>query len=358
VFTPADPLPAHVDPLSPPPAEPDPDDVPLGPMMPPIDMQPPVDVDNPDPDQIDMDDPDEVPPEDTDVPPFIVSVSPANGAKGVEGDATLVITFSEPMDEAATESAYLSEDLPSSDVSFAWNADSTVLTITPLLALELATGVDPEAVTALDYTYVVSDLARDKAGESLLARAFSFSTAREITQTFAAIQDRDLTGNFRSNGSYGNGDCARNNQTTVCIGDSAMPADFQFMGFMSFDLRSLPSDLTRITMAELSLEVLDSPGNAFNSLGDMLADHVSFDIIGTDAFGAAPIDSLGVIATNANDGALIALDVLGAVESDRVAERMSQFRLRFEEVTDDDGNADVIVSDWSTQQIRVVFLMQ
>jgi uncharacterized protein YutD len=37
---------------------------------------------------------------------------------------------------------------------------------------------------------------------------------------------------------------------------------------------------------------------------------------------------------------------------------MSQFRLRFEEVTDDDGNADVIVSDWSTQQIRVVFLMQ
>jgi Big-like domain-containing protein len=356
VFTPAQPLPADVEPLTPPqaPASDPPNETPVEPVvMPPVDMMPPTDIDNPE----DVDEPDDMPPPE-DTTPFIVSVSPENGARGVESDAALVITFSEPMDRVATESAYLSEDLPSDGVSFSWSSDSTVLTITPNDPLALATGTNPEDVTPLEFTYVISDLARDAEGDALLGRAFSFSTAREITQTFAAVQDRDLTGNFRGNGSYGSGDCARNNQTTVCVGDSATPPDFQFKGFLSFDLRSLPADMKRLSMAELSLQVTDTTGNAFNSLGDLVAEHVSFGIIDAAAFDAASLDSLGVIATAAVNGTLIDVDVLGTVQSDVAADRMTQFRLRFQDISDDDGNADIIVSDWTTQQIRVVFLMQ
>jgi hypothetical protein len=350
VFTEAAPLPVQPGPEPmprPPEAEPSNET----PDPPPVDMLPPTDVDGNGPDG---EDPDEPPPEDA--PPFIVSVSPENGAAGVEDDAVLVITFSEPMDRQATESAYLSEDLPSGEVTFTWNEDSTVLTITPDLPLLLAAGGDPEAVTALDYTYVVSDLARDAQGEALLARAFSFSTARQITQTYAAIQDRDLTGNFRGNGSYGNGDCARN-QTTVCIGDSDNPGDFQFRGFLSFDLRALPADIKRLTMAELSFEVADTNGNAFNGLGDLLAEQVSFEVIDAAAFDVEPLAGLGVVATSADEGSLIEIDVSGVILADAAAERMTQLRLRFQQDTDNDGNADLIISDWSTQQIRVVFLM-
>lgn len=354
VFTEAEPLPAEVGSLNPPSQRPPPPE-PSGETPdppPPVEMPPATDVGVGDPD---AEDPDE-PPVAEDVAPFIVSVSPENGAVGVEGDAVLVITFSEPMDRQATEAAYLSEDLPSGEVTFTWNEDSTVLTITPKLPLLLAAGGDPAAVVALDYTYVVSDLARDAQGEALLARAFSFSTARQITQAYAAIQDRDLTGNFRGNGNYGNGDCARN-QTTVCIGDSANPRDFQFRGFLSFDLRALPADIKRLTMAELSFEVADTNGNAFNSLGDLLAEHVSFELIDADAFAAAPLASLGVIASDADEGSLIEIDVRDAVLADAAAQRLTQLRLRFQQETDDDGNADMIISDWSTQQIRIVFLM-
>lgn len=352
VFTEAAPLPGQPEPAPtprPPAAEP-PGETP-GP--PPVDMLPPTEVDGNDPDG---QGPDEPPPE-GDVPPFIVSVSPENGAVGVEEDAVLAITFSEPMDREATESAYLSEDLPSSDVTFTWSEDSTVLTVTPNLPLLLAAGGDPEAVTALDYTYVVSDLAQDAQGEALLARAFSFSTARQISQTYAAIQDRDLTGNFRGNGNYGNGDCARN-QTTVCIGDSENPADFQFRGFLSFDLRALPGDIKRLTTAELSFEVEDTNGNAFDSLGDLLAEHVDFELIDATAFDNEPLASLGVVASQADQGSLIEIDVSDAILDDVAAQRLTQLRFRFQQDTDDDGNADIIISDWSTQQIRVVFLME
>lgn len=57
-------------------------------------------------------------PEPDTTPPTVVSISPANGATAIESDANIIITFSEGMDQAATEAAYQSADLPTSEVSF------------------------------------------------------------------------------------------------------------------------------------------------------------------------------------------------------------------------------------------------
>ena len=72
--------------------------------------------------------------------PVIVSVSPENGARGVENDTPIVLRFSEPMDRASTEAAYQSELVPSRSVVFAWSEDSTELAITPSTPLEYGVG--------------------------------------------------------------------------------------------------------------------------------------------------------------------------------------------------------------------------
>src|SRR6201999_3397269 len=73
---------------------------------------------------------DDAPPEDT-TRPTVVSVSPADQAVGVESDATIVITFSEPMDLQATQTALQSPELPLSAAVLTWDPDGKVLTITP-----------------------------------------------------------------------------------------------------------------------------------------------------------------------------------------------------------------------------------
>lgn len=290
-------------------------------------------------------------------PPSVVEVSPPSGEVGVPSDAVIVITFSEAMDRAATEAAYTSEDLPADAVTFAWNGASTELTITPNAPLELATGTDPELVPAKEFAYELSEGARDRAGNPLAPARFGFSTLRRIEQLFPAVQDRDLTGNFRSNGSYGNGDCARNASTAVCVGDSGQPANVQYKGFLSFELEPFALGEGQLVSALLSLELTAVEGNPFGGLGNLILEHVSFDEIDDDAFEDEPLAVVGGIAQQAAPGAVLQGDVRSFVEADLAEERSTQFRLRFSQATDGDGDTDIVVSDWSTQSLRLTFLL-
>ena len=129
-------------------------------------------------------------------PPTIVSITPSDGATGVEKDANIVIQFSEPMDEVNTEGAYSSTDLPPSSVTFSWNLSSDTLTINPINDLAYASGSDPNTVSALEYAFVITTQARDVAGNTLtVARNSSFYTLREITQSLASVSS--LTGDVR-----------------------------------------------------------------------------------------------------------------------------------------------------------------
>lgn len=62
------------------------------------------------------------------IPPHVVSVTPANGAKGAALDAGIVITFNEAMDHSSAQSAV--SVIPAlGSPQYMWSADSKVLTI-------------------------------------------------------------------------------------------------------------------------------------------------------------------------------------------------------------------------------------
>jgi hypothetical protein len=312
--------------------------------------EPPVMTDPPDP------------PEPSPILPTIVAVSPENGATAVESDAEIVVQFNVPMNRELTEAAYQSEGIPSSSVTFSWNDESTELTITPIDPLEYASGPDPDNVVARRLSFFISASAEDAQGNQLAApEESSFSLLRQIDLTLFAMQNRDLTGNWRSNGTYGAAQCARN-QTNVCVGDVRVNGqNEQYRGFITFDLSSLPESMARVSAAQLTLQITATSSNPFNSLGALFLEHARFDAIGPDAFEADALAGLGRIAMAGGAGTTLSANVLSALEVD-VANRagdggVTQYRLRFEGFTDNDNNSDVILSAWNTHSLELSYLI-
>lgn len=289
--------------------------------------------------------------------PVIVRVSPEDGSSAVESDAEIVIEFSVPMNRELTEGAYQSESIPSSGVTFSWNEESTELTVTPDEPLAYDVGTDPAQVDARRYSFFLSASAEDVNGHRMaVPQEFSFSVLRQIDVSILAVQDRDLTGNYRSNDSYGAGACARD-EINVCVGDERTGGNnMQYKGFVTFDLSVLPASMARISSAQLNLQITGMSGNPFGGLGGLFLEHTRFDVIGADAFGAEPLAELGRIANGGSAGTVLGLDVLPAVDGD-MDEGVTQYRLSFEDATDGDRTADAIVSAWTTQRLDVSYLI-
>jgi len=186
---------------------------------------------------------------------------------------------------------------------------------------------------------------------------FSFSVLRQIDVTLLAIQDRDLTGSYRSNDTYGTGACARD-QINMCVGDERVGGNnMQYKGFVTFDLSVLPTSMARLSSAQLNLQITGMSGNPFGGLGGLFLEHTRFDVIGAEAFVAEPLADLGRIANGGTAGTLLGLDVLSAVELDVDEQGTTQYRLSFEDATDADRTADAIVSAWTTQSLSLSYLL-
>jgi hypothetical protein len=283
----------------------------------------------------------------------VVASRPAADARGVLPTAPIEITFSEAMDQAATELAFGSADIPRGSVTFSWSEDGTVLVIQPSAALSHGSGPGPAPPH-----HVTLAGARDAAGNPLAPFELTFYTAREATQSFESVKNRDLTGCWRSNGTYGIELCEKVD-TTVCAGDSLDTDEPTYRGFITFDLGALPPDRIAIESAELSLTVSAIAGTPFTGLGTLQLEPVSFETIGDDAFGqpggAPPIE----LAATAIQGQLLRHDVTASVQAAVDAGAYSQFRLRFERDTDDQDTVtvDLITSDWTTQRLVVTYWM-
>ena len=281
--------------------------------------------------------------------PVVVSAVPADGTRGVAADAELVFTFSVPMDTISVESAYVSSELP--QVTFTWSQGDTVLSVRPSSPLLVATGSDPATVAAASYAVDFTSQARDKAGNALVAEHVGFTVVRSITQRVDAILDRDLTGNWRNDGTYGINYCERVD-TTICMGDGSAT----YKAFVTFDLGGVPADVVSISAAELSTILADEFGTPFSALGPLQLEHVEFSVIGDAAYAAPALSAPRNMATAAIAGDTLSSDVLADVQADWGVRAHSQFRLHFTSATNSDAVADQLVCDWSSLHLTLSYL--
>lgn len=105
-------------------------------------------------------------------PPRVVSVSPPDGATGVPINTSIIIEFSETMDEGATEGSITI--VPSIDGTFSWSSQSSVLTFTP----------DGNLASDETYNVKIGTGAKDLAGNELESPyLFLFKTGSGIDNT-------------------------------------------------------------------------------------------------------------------------------------------------------------------------------
>lgn len=112
--------------------------------------------------------------------PTVESVSPLDGATDVGVTTSVIVTFSEAMDESDTEDSF-SLRMDSTDVigTFSWSGNSRTMTFTPTNDLEEST----------TYQVIVSTVAEDAAGNHLdSAEQTSFTTEGEAADG-AAVDD-------------------------------------------------------------------------------------------------------------------------------------------------------------------------
>ena len=183
----------------------------------------------------------------TTTPPTVIDVTPGDGSRGVAPDVAIIVTFSERMDTTSVERAYSSTDLPPDRVTFSWSDGDTVLSILPDAPLTVATGIDPDQVTAASYQIEITASARDLSGNELPPERVQFSVMREIAQKLPSVRQRNLTGTWRGDGVYGVIDCEEID-TTVCVGDS-ITAEATYKGFITFDLSALPASGVSVSAA-------------------------------------------------------------------------------------------------------------
>jgi hypothetical protein len=292
-----------------------------------------------------------LPPRDT-TPPTVLSVSPADGASGVQNNAKLIVTFSEPMDQASADAAYQSADLAPANVSFDWNGAGTILTITPKTALAYQTGTanadGSAAFAAKKYGYGFGSAASDLAGNPLANATFSFNTLRQVSHDIPAEAAR--SGTWSSTGE-GPDECSRSAAVpTVCMGY----IDTDYDGFLSF---VLPTGIVQVISANLVAHGSRIIGGSLGP-GANTIEHLAFGTLGDAAFTANSGTSLDALFPDENWNAN--KDVTAAVTADNLARaalsNRTQYRIKYHPMVID-SEEDVLEITTSTIKLSSTYLV-
>ena len=284
-----------------------------------------------------------IPEEDT-TAPTVFSMSPEDGSIGVRDDAVLVIEFSEAMDQLSVQNSLNTTDF--AGVQYAWSNDNKTLTVTPDQPLLYAKSIDPDGLSAIQYSLELGTGATDEAGNQLAQSSqTAFTTLREITVTVDDINalSASVTPSAVSHAL----------DKDVYIGDDgAGGLAVGSRGAVTMDLSSLPDETVEISSATFKAFQGGVNGLVFVELGALLMDHVTFDVTGGDFATATSLDCNAVFTMDAlsDAGTLMGsdadinaeLDVTTQVQDDlvnRIARNdRSQYRMRlFDDLNLDNG---------------------
>ncbi len=222
--------------------------------------------------------------------PEIVSITPDDGDRAVGLQQNIVVTFSEAMDEAATEAAFTSSDIGS--VSFQWNPAGTQLTINPNADFEYGTG------TANSYSFQIGASATDlSANELETARSVTFYTLGRVSESLPLKSSGSATGVYEvpwnQTGSTNSTVCDFVDIFGTTVG---VTGGLDRMAFVMFDISDLPDNIVEFQSATLSVEQSGSVQDAFK-------------------YGNAVLYSLFSFAPGANDVETVSLNVVGDISS-------------------------------------------
>ncbi|MCA9840150.1 MAG: Ig-like domain-containing protein [Trueperaceae bacterium] len=265
-------------------------------------------------------------------PPTVISVEPTNGANAIREDQVITITFSEPMNQAATEAAYQSPNLP--PVAFTWNDKGTTLSLAPSTPIPYSYNVDD----ALSYTFSISGTAEDVAGNSLALFTSSFSTLRAFYAECNGLPNLD--GYVDSNGFAFTGLAPR-------AGDIRDNAGVR--AYFTFDLTFCLPEGRILKDAFVNVYKEDVGQGDPYSLGEVLLEHVNYGNTFTgDDYNTPSLASFGAIDSSSKPARTrLFLNATSAVQDDldNRASRgnRSQFRLLFPLTTNNNNNADVVI---------------
>jgi hypothetical protein len=295
-----------------------------------------------------QDDTGEVQPDTT--PPTVLAIFPEDGATGVRGDVQVVITFSEPMDEASVENALLTNSIGL--VSLDWNEDFTTLTITPddELPYREGQGINPNVVDAFEFHVTLGNGGEDLAGNPTAAGIESSFTTLKLMSTVVEPWT-SLTGSATPSGQ------STDDDDYIIVGDDT--SDIGHRGFFTFD-PSLSWTTVEIVEATLSATVIsDDIGKPYKSLGSLFIEPAWFLELDNAAFNADPLSDGQRFAKDGDTSLHIDLteeaDYAWANKED-LSYRM-QWRLRFEDHTDLDTTQDMVFVGRKDLALKLTYLV-
>lgn len=278
-------------------------------------------------------------------PPTVLAISPSYGAIGVAQKETLSVTFSEPMDKASAQTAFAITSPSGFNAGvFTWNTEGTVMTFNP----------DTDFPYGATVEWQVTTIAKDLAGNTL---------ASLTAASFRAIRVNTVTIDFdpSTSGSATAPNYERYNHlfNLESLGDSSGNAQSRLL--IGFKLDVLPENLAQITSSRLKWYVTAKQGNPFGDLGRIALErlYIGEEIATSTIDSPNPISKAQYESSALSSPILISssqittvgiFDVTSLVALDwedrgnRNAKR-SQFRFRFEAMSDNDGASDSLYSD-------------
>jgi hypothetical protein len=276
-------------------------------------------------------------------PPTVVSVSPANNAKGVASNATITVTWSEAMDKASAQAAFQSAEL-AGKVTFDWPS-ATVMKVTPSEPLVYAKGkhADLATLAAKAYSLSLNTSAKDAAGNAM-AKSYSskFYTLRQIAwaTTHAFCYQLSSTGAVS----------LIDSDVGVWVGDYEDNSWYRLA--VTFALGTIPSEAVGVASASVALPMTPiaswtnkAVGAPFATLGKVILDHIQAPAIDADTLLLTALRAVGDVATSSTAGTKT-VDATVAVADDlkNRAQRAnrSQFRAEFTKNTDADSASDAV----------------